>query len=86
LRSTTTLTCQLIELAAFPKPKTAQLPIARGKMSTKVTNKSVYDLQRKELKNRTELKFEDGLKVQMPAASWAVESVVEQQVTLTLLP
>jgi hypothetical protein len=55
-------------------------------MSTKVTNKSVYDLQRKELKNRTEFKFEDGLKVQIQASMWAVESVVHQQVTLTLLP
>ncbi|WIA35094.1 hypothetical protein OEZ86_003580 [Tetradesmus obliquus] len=32
-------------------------------MAEKVSNKSVYDLQRKELKNRTEVKFDTGLKV-----------------------
>lgn len=33
------------------------------KMSTKVTNKSVYDLAKKELKNRSEIKLDSGLKV-----------------------
>jgi hypothetical protein len=32
-------------------------------MAEKVSNKSVYDLQKKELKNRTEVKFDTGLKV-----------------------
>jgi hypothetical protein len=32
-------------------------------MAEKVSNKSVYDLQKKQLKNRTEVKFDTGLKV-----------------------
>jgi hypothetical protein len=32
-------------------------------MAEKVSNKSVYDLQKKELRNRTEVKFDTGLKV-----------------------
>eukprot|EP00878_Enallax_costatus_P019236 GHUV01020290.1.p1 GENE.GHUV01020290.1~~GHUV01020290.1.p1 ORF type:complete len:114 (+),score=9.27 GHUV01020290.1:118-459(+) len=32
-------------------------------MSTKVTHKSVYDLAKKELKNRTEVKSDSGLKI-----------------------
>eukprot|EP00879_Flechtneria_rotunda_P010243 GHRR01010709.1.p1 GENE.GHRR01010709.1~~GHRR01010709.1.p1 ORF type:complete len:124 (+),score=33.53 GHRR01010709.1:83-454(+) len=32
-------------------------------MGHKVTNKSVYDLGKKELKNRTELKLDSGLKI-----------------------
>lgn len=40
-----------------------------AKMSaTKVEHKAVYDLGKKELKNRTEVKFQDsGLKVRCPA-------------------
>jgi hypothetical protein len=34
-------------------------------MAEKVSNKSVYDLQKKELKNRTEVKFNTGLKVSL---------------------
>lgn len=54
-------------------------------MSIKLTNKSVYDLGKKELKNRTELKLDSGLKVQASGQPTNSQSFIVGHCLLTSL-
>ncbi len=56
----------LRSVLSIPQPL-EHYPWYLSTMAEKVSNKSVYDLTKKELKNRTEVKFNGGLKVQLEA-------------------